>query len=197
MQKFLSSPQTEKVRLLAMDPQEGPDGFPYLMVADEGEITEPFLNLVQWCAQKGVGIVVNPQKETPDLILTYGMLWNYVVRGEFFTEAPVRVGLGDVVMENKTQLIAGHPSENFWPTGQRQIFKEFLLQQGIIQPKVIMLAEKADGPMDLAFSLESLGQPQKAEWQGILEAFSWFFPRHYSLSIVSEKNIVGLSFLPL
>jgi hypothetical protein len=196
MQKYLSSPQTQKVRLLAMDPQEGPDGFPYIMVSDEGELNEPFLNLVQWGAEKGIGLVVNPQKETPDLILTYGMLWNYLVRGEFYTESSVGLESGDLHLEDN-QLFAGHPSEDFWPQTHRKIFKEFLLQQGIIQPKVIMLAEKADGPMDLAFSLESLGQPQKAEWQGILEAFSWFFPRHYSLSIVSEKNIVGLSFLSL
>ena len=80
---------------------------------------------------------------------------------------------------------------------RRKIFKEFLLQQGVMQPKVLMLSEVSDGPMDLTFSLESLGNPKKAEWEGILEAFSWFFPRHYSLSIVSEKNILGHSFITL
>lgn len=194
MQEFLSSPQSQKVKLLSPDPQEGPDGFPYMMTSSEGEGDEPFLHLVQWCADKGIGLVVNPQKENPDLILTYGMMWNYTERGEFLTDSPPRKELGEIRLENNKPLFAGVPSDGYWPARHRKIFKEFLLQQGIVQIKVLMLSEVENGPMDLAFSLESLGSPKAQEWQGILEAFSWFFPRHYSLSIVSEKNIQGLPF---
>jgi hypothetical protein len=197
MQDFISKPQEQKVRLLSPDPQEGPDGFPYIMVSTEGEAAEPFLRLVDWCAQKGIGLAVNPQKETPDLILTFGMLWNFKERAEFFTQTPARTGLGEIRVSGTKNFFAGAPSEGYWPTSVRKIFKEFLLQQGVLSPKVMMLSEKENGPMDLAFSLESLGTPKKEEWQGILEAFSWFFPRHYSLSIVSEKTIQGFNFLPL
>ena len=124
------------------------------------------------------------------------MLWNYVERGEFLTQTTMQKS-GEIQLTQNGQLFAGVPSEAYWPAMRRKIFKEFLLQQGVIQAKVLMLSEAKEGPMDLAFSLESLGNPQKAEWQGILEAFSWFFPRHYSLSIVSEKNILGHSFISL
>lgn len=196
MQDFLSHPQNQKVRLLSEDPQEGPDGFPYMMLTTEGDAKEPFLNLVKWAADRGIGLVVNPQKESPDFILTYGMLWNYVERGEFLTQTTMQKS-GEIQLTQNGQLFAGVPSEAYWPAMRRKIFKEFLLQQGVIQAKVLMLSEAKDGPMDLTFSLESLGNPQKAEWEGILEAFSWFFPRHYSLSIVSEKNILGHSFVSL
>jgi hypothetical protein len=196
MQDFLSHPQNQKVKLLTEDPQTGPEGFPYMMLSTEGATTEPFLNLVKWGADRGIGLVVNPQKETPDLVLTYGMLWNYVERGEFFTETQMQPS-GEIQLTPNGQLFAGVPSESYWPAIRRKIFKEFLIQQGVMQPKVLMLSEVHEGPMDLTFSLESLGNPQKSEWAGILEAFSWFFPRHYSLSIVSEKNILGHSFVSL
>jgi hypothetical protein len=196
MQDFLSHPQNQKVKLLGEDPQEGPDGFPYMMLSTVGEVREPFLNLVGWAADRGIGLVVNPQKENPDFILTYGMLWNYVERGEFLTQTKMQK-TGDIQLTQNKQLFAGVPSEGYWPAKRRKIFKEFLFQQGVMQPKVLMLTESAEGPMDLAFSLESLGNPAKPEWEGVLEGFSWFFPRHYSLSIVSEKNILGHSFISL
>ena len=68
MQDFLSHPQNQKVILLNEDPQNGPDGFPYMMLSTEGAVKEPFLNLVKWAADRGIGLVVNPQKETPDFI---------------------------------------------------------------------------------------------------------------------------------
>ena len=42
---------------------------------------------------------------------------------------------------------------------------------------------------DLAFSLESLGNPPDKEHIGILEALSWFFPTHYSLMLISQKGL--------
>jgi hypothetical protein len=42
---------------------------------------------------------------------------------------------------------------------------------------------------DLAFSLESLGNPPTKEHQGIAEAITWFLPPHYSVVLVSEKDL--------
>ncbi len=196
MQDLFSNPQDQKVLLLSEDPQAGPDGFPYLMLSTESAAAEPFLNVIKWASDRGIGLVVNPQKENPDYVFTFGMLWNYVDRGEFLTESQMQTS-GEILLAQDGKLFAGTPSEGYWPLARRKIFKEFLFQQGVISPKVLMLSEKPEGPMDLTFSLESLGNPQKIEWTGILEAFSWFFPRHYSLTIVSEKNILGHSFISL
>jgi hypothetical protein len=197
MQQFLSEPRLQKVKIMSEDPQSGPDGFPYIMLQTDAQGEEPFLNVVDWCVSRGIGIVLNPHKETPDTIFTYGMLWNYREKGEFFTQAPVVSGLGDMRVDGEKPLFAGHPSESYWPLDIRKIFKEFLVQQGVLNPRVLMLGEKQDGPMDLVFSLESIGNPPQKEWAGILEAFAWFFPRHYSLSLINEKTIQGLSFIGL
>lgn len=183
------------IQLLSPDPQEGPDGFPYLMAStDKGD--EPSRDVITWAAQKGIGLAVNPQKEIADFVFTYGMLWNFAIRGEFFTaETPTEKG--QIILRDKQELFAGAPAETFWPPFARQIFKEFLMQQGILQGRFILLSEKENGPMDLAFSLESLQNPPEPEWDGILEGFSWFFPSHYSLALVSEKNISGMKFLDI
>jgi hypothetical protein len=48
---------------------------------------------------------------------------------------------------------------------------------------------------DLAFSLDSLGNPTADEHNGLAEAIAWFLPAHYSIALVSEKVITG--FQPL
>lgn len=179
--------QDSACKVISPDPQEGPDGFPYLFVSTEGAGDDQFRNIANWCASRGIGVVINPSKEGADYIFTYGMLWNYILRGEFLTSAPAREG-GALNIQPGQNLHAGLPSEDYWPSAVRKIFKEFLLQQGIMDLRSILLMEAPGAPVDLCFSLESLGNPPEKEWPGILEAFSWFFPRHYSLSLISEKN---------
>jgi len=193
---FLKEIAAAKVKLLSPDPQEGPDGFPYMMVSTD-EAAEPFRDIAVWCADKGIGIAVNPHKDTADFVFTYGMLWNFAVRGEFITDGEITHDKKEIRLQADQQLFAGKPSENFWPPPARKNFKEFLVQQGILQPRSILLAEEEGGPLDLAFSLESLSNPPEPEWDGILEAFSWFFPRHYSLALLSENSITGVEFDPV
>ncbi len=191
--QFLATLKDSHVQLLSPDPQQGPDGFPYLMVSTS-EGVEPFRDIVSWCAEKGIGIAINPQKETADYVFTYGMLWNFAVRGEFFTEVDPVTSSKDIRLQNEQELFTGKPNESYWPSVARKNFKEFLVQQGIVQGRAILLSEEKNGPADLAFSLESIGNPPEPEWDGILEAFSWFFPGHYSLALLSEKNLNGAEF---
>lgn len=183
--------QESPCSVLSPDPQEGPDGFPYLFVSTDAQGNsanqDQFRNIANWCASRGIGVVINPSKDGAEYLFTYGMLWNYILRGEFLTPAPPRNG-GALNIEPGQILHAGMPSEDYWPSAVKKIFKEFLLQQGIMDLRSVQLMETPGGPVDLCFSLESLGHPPETEWSGILEAFSWFFPRHYSLSLISEKN---------
>jgi len=192
-QEFLKALIGTTVKMLSPDPRQGPEGFPYMMVStDEGK--EPFLNVVKWCSEKGIGIVLNPQKPHPDFLFTYGNLWNYISRGEFFSASPSKVDSKSFQLKDGQALFAGKPTEAFWPVYARGIFKEFLLQQGFMNVRFLLLSEKAEGPMDMVFSLESLGNPPETEWPGILEGFSWFFPSHYPLALLSEKSISGMEF---
>jgi hypothetical protein len=192
--QFFAELPSVHFEFLSDSPIEGPDGFPYLAVkiVDQGEPSDKVLD---WLGEKGVGLAVNPDQEAPDYVFSYGMIWNYLLNGEFLTPSDDDFSGGrDLEFEPGEEMMAGTPSESYWPHHVRALFKEFLQQQGIHKPRVVMLSQNGK-TYDLCFSLESLGDPPQEEWQGILEGFSWFFPMHYSFSIISESAIEGIDFL--
>ncbi len=192
---FKALPKT-KFDFLSDSPIEGPDGMPYLAVkiTDDGEPTDKVL---EWLGEKGVGLAINPDKETPDYVFTYGMIWNFLVNGEFISDDKKRdEGSKEVKLTPGQEMMAGTPSETYLPPHVRGLFKEFLFEQGVLKPRIVMLSENGTD-YDLCFSLESLGNPPDEEWQGILQTFSWFFPLHYSFTILSESAIQGTDFQEL
>ena len=193
---FFSILPQAQFELLHSTPVEGPDAKPYLVV----KITkkgEPAHKILSWLGQKGVGLTINPDKSPPDCILSYGMIWNYLANGHFLTNTQQSEKTRqDFHLQKGQKMMAASPSEVYFPTHVRKLFGEFLRDQGVLRPRVLMLSMDSKN-YDLCFSLESLGNPPKEEWQGILEAFSWFFPLHYSLCILSETFIQGIDFVDL
>ncbi|MGZ3771763.1 MAG: hypothetical protein ACXVCA_14500, partial [Bdellovibrio sp.] len=174
-------------KLLHDAPQKGPDGWPYLLVETSADATEPANKVMQWLALKGVGLVVNPLKGYPDYVFTYGMLWHFKETGLFYrpaAEAPV----GTMEIAEGGKLHAGAPAPHYLPQYVRNILKEFFRDQGVHNPRILVMSSDRKH-YDLAFSLESLGNPAVKEHQGIAEAISWFLPPHYSVVLVSEKGL--------
>lgn len=192
---FLKLPSSQLI-FLSDSPIEGPDGMPYLPVTISND-GEPFENVLNWLAEKGVGLVINPSNELPDYVFSYGMIWNFLINGEFLSNNGDREpGEKEFEFTPGQEMVAGTPSESYFPAHVRALFKEFLMQQGVYEPRVVMLSQDSEN-FDLCFSLQSLGNPPQEEWGGILEAFSWFFPLHYSFSIISEDMIQGIDFIKL
>jgi hypothetical protein len=184
---FFQSLTSTNVKVLSPDPQYGPDNWPYIMVASDLEASEPTQNLIYWLSEKGIGLVVNPQKDYPDYIFTYGMIWSFRETGLFFRPEPPEL-TKQVSLEPGQKLYVGEPSPEYLPPYVRNIIREFLRDQGFLSPKVLMLS--TDGlQYDLAFSTESIGNPPEAEHESIAEALSWFLPPHYSLVLISEQNL--------
>ncbi len=190
--------------LVSEIPQVGPDQFPYMIVETKEDSSEPALNLLHWIAENGVGLAVNTAKKPfPDFVFTYGMIWNYVRTGNFLDNPLQRHDhectcgnhnhqkkeeVHSESLKEGTTLYTGSPSAGYLPDAIRVVLREFLKQQGIMAPKITMLsADKIN--FDLCFSVESLGSPQEKEHEGVLQAISWFLPAHYSLALVSEKNL--------
>ena len=89
--EFLKELGRGSVAVVNPDPVQGPDGWPYLLVATGGrkvEEFEPVITVARWLASRGMGMVLNPEKPMPDFVLPFGMIWNFVERGE----VPVMVG---------------------------------------------------------------------------------------------------------
>lgn len=176
-----------QLELFNPEPQTGPDGWPYLLTKSEHQAKEPFQRILHWLYDKGIGLVINPQKEYPDYVFTYGMLWFFKETGLFYgPSSPNAEGVFEFQVKDIKQ--AGEPSESYFPSYVRKIIREFLQQQGVIEPRVLMFT--LDGiHFELAFSIESLGAPQQEEHQGVLEAISWFLPPHYQMALISEKEL--------
>lgn len=188
--EFLAILPALKVELIKQEAQVGPDSWPYLFVKTTKDNSgESLLVILRWLSERGIGLALNPMAVYPDYILTYGMVWNYRERGEFFTQTTADSGQ-TLEIQHGEQLFVGPPSESYLPSYVRQILRQFLLDQGVTQPKIAMIS-KDEKNFDLCFSVESLGSPPQTEWQGIAEALSWFLPGHYKLALISDKTVPG------
>jgi hypothetical protein len=197
---FLRALPEQKVRVLSPDPQQGPDGWPYLFVETGPFADEPARGPLEWLASRGIGMAINPGSGTPDCVLTYGMAWNFRERGALLTaligeeqKGPFSSDAsGPFEIRHGQALTTGAPSAQFLPPYARSVLRQFFLDQGLYAPKILMVGSPGrPGPLDLCFSLESLGTPPASEHPGILEAVSWFLPRHYSLALLAEKAVPG------
>lgn len=167
----------------------GPDGWPYLKVKYPSEnANQPLVQIVQWLAERGVGLAVNTHKMVPDYIFTYGMLWNFKEKGRFVVPNPPAPA-GEVNFGEG--LVMGPPAPAYLPEYVRSILRSFLSSDDGIKPKVLVATTPDYKQTDLVFGIESLGA-EKTDMQKLLaEKISWFLPLHYSLAFASEKQLKG------
>lgn len=176
-----------KIKLLDDGPKTGPDGWPYLLAETGDEADELAIKVVSWLSDKGIGLVINPRKEYPDFVFPWGMLWNFRETGLFrLNVAPVTAGT--VELKSEQGLHAGPPTKEYLPDYVRKLLKQFFMDQGLLNVKILVISQDRKN-YDLAFSLESLGNPPPKEHAGIAEAISWFLPAHYSVMLTSEKGL--------
>jgi len=185
--QFFQALTESKLNLISAEPQTGPDGWPYLLVETDANAQEPAQNIVRWLSEKGIGLAVNPRKEYPDYVFTYGMLWSFKETGYFFRPTQDKDN-GQVQFDTDALVHAGSPTEEYLPTYVRKVLTDFFRDQGLLRVKILLISTDRLN-YDLAISLESLGSPPESEHAGIAEAIGWFLPPHYSLILVSEKGL--------
>lgn len=186
LQKFAES----SVTLLTQDPQTGPDGWPYLLVTTS-EGGEPSQKVLDWASTRGIGLAINPQKDYPDFVLSWGMIWNFRETKRFLlrqTDARDE----SAALDLKNIAHAGTPTPQYLPNYVRQVLREFFRDQGLLAVKILVISSDKKN-YDLAFSLQSLGNPPENEWNGVAEAISWFLPAHYSIVLASEEGLPPFS----
>lgn len=189
--RFLDALPLQRLKLLSAEPQLGPDGWPYMMVETGEGASEPAPNILKWLAQRGIGLAVNPNKEYPDFVFNYGMIWFFREKG-LFVQPGDKVTPGAVEFQEGQGVLAGAPTAEYLPDYVRMILREFFRDQGLHAVKIAVVSTDKKN-YDLAFSVQSLGNPPAAEHKGIAEAVSWFLPGHYSVLLVSEHGIPGFS----
>jgi hypothetical protein len=183
-----------RFNLLEQQAKVGPDGWPYLFVQIDDKGTESADQVLRWCSTRGIGMAVNPNKDMPDFVMTFGMIWNYTERGELITALPESASREDrdeVTLEHGQKVKVGPPSDGYLPTYARTVLKQFLFDQGVLNPKVLVMLSDDELDSDLCFSTESLDDPPEEEHSGIAEALAWFLPAHYSVVLLSETVLDG------
>lgn len=185
--KFFQALMLTNLKLLSPEPQTGPDNWPYLLAEIDETGTETSHQIFNWLAEKGIGLALNPMKEYPDYVFSYGMIWSFKETGFFYKPVADRES-GTVQFDTGNLVHAGSPTDQYLPPYVKGIIKEFFRDQGILAPRILLISTDRLN-YDLAISLESLGNPPETEHQGIAEAVAWFLPPHYSLLLVSEEGM--------
>lgn len=188
------------LQILSDDPQQGPDGWPYLItelteLAPDGETkVDSAQKILRWLSDKGIGLVVNPRRlPYPDYVFSYGMIWSFRETG-YFIQYQNLIQDKQLIIDPNAPIHTGPPSAEYLPDYVRLVLKDFFRDQGVFDARVLMIS--TDGKhYDLCFSLESLGTPPESEHDGILEAVSWFLPPHYSVAVISEQGLSGFASL--
>lgn len=186
---FFTSFTQSNIGLVSDGPVAGPDGWPYLLVTTTENATEPAQKVLHWLSEKGVGLAVNPEQEYPDFVFPFGMIWHFRETGLFYRNQ-AEIPTGTVIVDPEQGLKAGAPTEDFLPSYVRKILRDFFRDQGRYAVK-ILIVQTQENFYDLAFSLDSLGNPPEGEHSGIAEAISWFLPPHYSILLAQEAAIPG------
>jgi hypothetical protein len=176
-----------KIEVIDGTPKNDFDGWPYLYVR-ASEQGDPAPQVLDWLSTRGIGLLLNPEKSAPDYVINYGMIWNQKETGQFLTPTLQSTIEGSITLESGQPILAGPPHEKYLPTYVRNILREFLQAQSILMPKVLVMSTDRIN-YDLCFSVESLGNPPKAEHMGIAEAIAWFLPPHYAVALISEKGL--------
>lgn len=187
-QAFFHALLESNIKVEGQEPKAGPDGWPYMFARTGPDATEPAVRLLDWLATRGIGLVINGHKDVPDYVFTYGMIWNLKERGQFLSPKAESTPTGAVELKAGQKVVAGIPTTEYLPKYVREILLQFLRNQGIESPKILMLSQDQKN-FDLCFSLESLGSPPEHEHRGIAEALAWFLPGHYSLMLISENGL--------
>jgi hypothetical protein len=197
-EKFFKLLSQAQISIISTEPQQGPDHWPYLLSTTS--LTDKFpIDLAQrsmrWLSEKGIGLVVNPdRKPYPDYVFSYGMIWFFRETGFFMLPPKEGSQISSQLANAENKWFTGAPSDQYLPKYVRQVLKNFFADQMKHQVKIMMLSTDQKN-YDLAFSLESLGNPPQAEHAQIAEALAWFLPPHYSVALVAEAGFPA--FAPL
>jgi len=176
-------------------PRTGPDGMPYILASVKTDSKEPIRKLCQWLYEKGIGLVINPQKDEADFVFSYGMIWSFLATSNFIPNTESTERGKTIEIKEGQKYYFGDLTDQIIPNIPRELLKEFFGQSKITDPKVKLMSVDQKS-FDICFSRESLDGLTEDEEKSLMEKLSWFLPRHYSMAIVTTKNMPA-EFMPL
>lgn len=184
----------------------GPDGYPYFQLenAPKDQNFQAFVikhKAKSFLLKKGMGLAINTHKEQPDWIFTYGDLVNYCLNNEFYSDESIfSKKIDETSVDKDEKILVGQPSETILPADLRHNLREFLVNMGIKEPKIMLIARNYDDEhavrQDLVFNITPAMFQTEHDFNQIMASISWFLPRHYSYIGLDEQTVEN-GFIPL
>ena len=183
----------------------GPDGFPYFSLFSP-EPLKPFdsfciCNLLESATNEGFGIAINRREKGVDWVFSYGDLLtlrltgNFQVAGEPMPAKPPEKS----ILKKAERVLTGAPSESYLPSYTRGVIRRFMQHSlGVKEPAVFLMHRPADSqPQQLVFSLFPEQFRSETDYFNVLQRFSWFLPRRYSITGIPKSSDMCRNFVPL
>lgn len=190
----------------------GPDGFAYfvLNMPAPGREFQP-LSLAQvldFCLENSLGIVLEPQPEPPEWVIPFGQLWSKKEFGRFDLTlepdpdseiaAEVRVPEVPSHLAGKQAVLVGQPNQSYFPAFARTAVRRFLQSQRYDAPGVLLLSNPNQSPLEtIVFSVFPEDFSKGELFSNFMQHLAWFFPPHYRLSSISKSSELAKSFQTL
>ncbi len=164
------------IYLVEDQPFQGPDGFSYMHVSSEAGTEINKDDFFKWCFESGVGLVLNlKEKKAPDFVFNYGMVWNFLWRGDFVNEVQ-----SDLVESDDTYV--HELSEGFLPKEVRSVIRNFLEMNHMHEPKLTLVSGGDKTAYEILWYFKGLQDAEEKDQMALLEAISWFLPLDYRLA---------------
>ncbi len=175
---------------------KGPDGFPYFQL-NIPEPGKPFQCYVikhmvnDFLLERGFGVVINPLKEQPDWVFSYGDIVNYHIKKAFYTKPEAWDLPKEEVLKEKEEVLVGQPSESIIPVQTRKVIREFLESLGIHDTKLLLMnRRKPEGHLqELVFNLTPDKFDKKEHFEAVMQGIAWFLPRQYTYVSMDTSDL--------
>jgi hypothetical protein len=174
----------------------GSDGFPYFIL----KTNEKFNPFESYCIRKikdeillerGMGIVLNPDKDSGDWIFTYGDILNYHLNNEFYSVINHK-GENEIIDKNSDIMIS-QPSENYLPEKAKRHIRATMIKGGIAKPKMMMTNRTSGNQMiqELVFNIFMEDFPLESDFKKQMQKLQWYLPKHYIITTVPKKSEIS------
>lgn len=188
--KLFSAVADFPIYLVGDKPFQGPDGLSYMNVSSEAGTEINKDDFFSWCLDSGVGIVLNLKDEkAPDFVFNYGMVWNFLMRGDFVNEVPKD-------LKETDETYVHEISEGYLPKEVRVNLRNFLEANKVVSPQLTLLSGGDQTAYELLWYFPELQEVEEKEQMALLEAISWFLPLDYRLAWADSLD-EELQFRPL
>jgi len=191
------------------DPQiiTGPDGYPYFKLL----LPEPNKAFQCYVIEKMkddfllpnvFGLVINLTENIAYQVFSYGYILNFHLNKTFYTseKTPFSKETNDETLTENEEIMIAQPSDAILPAVTRKLIRDFLVMNGIKNPKILLMVRGNKNEkgitQDLVFNITPQQFINENTYRSVMQTISWYLPRHYSF-VGMEENSLENGFMPL